>query len=190
MWSQFSFCDGFRKIVLFGNIIIQSMESVVMSLKNTECSSRRRYAPLHCTRTCFLFLFLSISHQWWHPCLCSPGRLFSQSRSSLSGCRGRRRRARWMNERGGSSRSHYSLCCTVCWPLSAWPWRCSTPAGHGEIPQHGVRKLELIGQEMSNGFYWFSKLHFWHLGITTVLAPQLYFSFCLKMIKKKKCTFN
>lgn len=169
-------------LVLFGNILIHTIESVVMSLKKTECSCRRRYDPLHCTMTWF-FLSLSLSHQWWHPCLCSPGRLSSQSRSSLSGRRDCRRRARWMNERGGSSRSHYSLCCTVCWPLSVWPWRCSTPAGYGETRQHCVRKLELIRQEMSNGFYWSWKLNFWHSGNKTAPATQFNFLFGLKMTK-------
>lgn len=143
------------KTVLFGKIF-HSMDSAVMSLKNIECSSRRCYAPLSCTVICFCFsLSRSLSHQWWHPCLCSPGRLFSQSCSSLWGCCGCRHRARWMNERGGSSRSHYSLCCTVCWPLSAWPWRCSTPAGYGERHQHSVRKSKLDAltrREMSNCF--------------------------------------
>lgn len=71
------------------------------------------------------------SYQWLRPCLCSQALQLAQSHSALSGCSGRHHMAQWMNERGGSSHIHSSPSCTVCWPLSVWPWRCSKPTKSG-----------------------------------------------------------
>lgn len=74
---------------------------------------------------------IRFSYRLQHPCLCFQARQLAQSHSAMLGCPDRHHMARWMNVYGGSSHSHSSMCCIVCWPLSVQPWRCSTPTVSG-----------------------------------------------------------